>query len=148
MNKINYKLGIKFECQGSSNCCVSRNSYGFVYLSNKDIKKLSIFTKLSIKDFEKLYCEKTNEFIHLKEKNKNGNCLFLKEKRCTVYKARPTQCRTWPFWGENMNQKKWNQELSKFCPGIGKGKIIMKKEIDKNINEDTENENEMLKEIK
>ena len=148
MNKINYKLGIKFECQGSSNCCVSRNSYGFVYLSNKDIKKLSIFTKLSIKDFEKLYCEKTNGFIHLKEKNKNGNCLFLKEKKCTVYKARPTQCRTWPFWGENMNQKKWNQELSKFCPGIGKGKIIKKKEIDKNINEDTENENEMLKEIK
>ena len=37
MKKINYKEGIKFECQSSGNCCVSRGSYGFVYLSLKDI---------------------------------------------------------------------------------------------------------------
>ena len=148
MNKIDYKQGIKFECQGSSNCCVSRNSYGFVYLSNKDIKELSVFTKLPIEDFLKLYCEKSNGFTHLKERSKNGNCLFLKEKKCSVYKARPTQCRTWPFWAENMNQKKWNQELSIFCPGIGMGKVITKEEIDKNINKEEKKKKKMLREIK
>ena len=38
---MNIEKGIRFECQGSGNCCVSRGSYGFVYLSKKDIKKLS-----------------------------------------------------------------------------------------------------------
>ena len=117
---------------GSANCCVSRGEYGFVYLSNRDIKRLSLFTKLKKDDFINLYCDKTDEFTHLKEKLKNGNCIFLKNKKCTIYKARPTQCRTWPFWNENLNAKKWNNEIAKFCPGIGKGEIISKKEIKKN----------------
>jgi len=148
MVTIDYMKGIRFKCQGSSNCCISRGEYGFVYLSNKDIKKLSFFTKLKKNDFLKLYCEKTDGFIHLKEKYKNGNCIFLKNKKCSVYKARPTQCRTWPFWGENLNAKKWSSEISKFCPGIGKGKIISKEEIKRNINNDKINEENMLKEIK
>ena len=80
MKKIDYQKGIHFECQGSSNCCVSRGTYGFVYLSKKDLIRLSRFTKLKISDFIKLYCDKTNGFTHLKEKNKNGNCLFLEKK--------------------------------------------------------------------
>ena len=50
------------------------------------------------------------------------NCIFLKENRCTVYKSRPIQCRTWPFWPENMNTKTWNNDIAKNCPGVGKGK--------------------------
>ena len=46
MEKIDYNNGIRFKCQGSANCCVSRGEYGFVYLSNRDIKRLSLFTKL------------------------------------------------------------------------------------------------------
>ena len=147
MRRINYENGLRFECQGSSNCCVSRGSYGFVYLSNKDIKKLSNFLKIDDKKFLKLYCENTNGFTHLKEISKNGNCQFLLNKKCSVYKGRPTQCRTWPFWSENMNAKKWNKEISKFCPGIGKGKLVSKKIINKKILEDDKNEKVMLEEV-
>ena len=106
MTTIDYNEGIRFKCQGSSNCCVSRGEYGFVYLSNKDVQRLSLFTKLKKNDFINIYCDKTDGFTHLKEKFKNGNCIFLKNKKCTIYKARPTQCRTWPFWNENLNAKK------------------------------------------
>ena len=41
MKKKIYQKGINFKCQGSANCCVSRGSYGFVYLSNIDLKKLT-----------------------------------------------------------------------------------------------------------
>ena len=60
---------IKFKCQGSANCCVSGGKYGYVYLSNKDILKLSKFFFLSLKDFIKKYCSYTNGFLHLIEKN-------------------------------------------------------------------------------
>jgi len=140
MTNLFYKNGIKFECKGSSNCCVSRGSYGYVYLSNIDIIRFANFMKLSINKFKKKYCDKTDGYTHLKETKKNRNCQFLNHKKCSVYIARPTQCRTWPFWKENMNSKKWNKELKKFCPGIGKGKLVTLESIQKNIREDLIND--------
>ena len=138
---MNLEDGIKFECQGSGNCCVSRGSYGYVYLSKKDIKKLSDNLKVSTKKFVRDYCDKTNGYIHLKElKEKQGDCIFLVNKRCSVYKSRPIQCRTWPFWPENMNTKNWNNNIAKNCPGVGKGKLLNKKHILKQVKIDYENE--------
>ena len=86
---MDIEKGIRFECQGSGNCCVSRGTYGFVYLSKKDIKKLSDGFKITEQNFVKNYCQKTDGFIHLKElKKNNGNCIFLKDNKCTVYKSR------------------------------------------------------------
>ena len=146
METIDYKKGIKFECQGSGNCCVSRGSYGFVYLSDIDLKRFSKYFKISIKKFKEKYCQITDGFIHLSEKYKmNGNCIFLKEKKCTVYNSRPTQCRTWPFWNENMNAKVWNEDIAINCPGIGKGKLIKSKTIERFLKEDLKNEDSILK---
>ena len=50
---MDIEKGIRFECQGSGNCCVSRGSYGFVYLSKKDIKRLSIGLKTTEQNFIK-----------------------------------------------------------------------------------------------
>ena len=72
---------------------------------------------------------------------------IFRKKRCSIYKARPTQCRTWPFWSENMKTKIWNEEIQSFCPGIGKGKIIQQSQIEKNINDDKKNEDEMINEV-
>ncbi len=142
---INYKNGIRFECQGSGKCCVSRDSYGFVYLSNKDLKRFSRYFKISIKTFKKKYCQITDGFIHLTEKDElKGNCIFLKDKMCTVYKSRPSQCRTWPFWNDNMNTKIWNKDISVNCPGVGKGKLISQKKIKKLLKEDLVNEKSIL----
>ena len=83
---MNFKEGIRFECQGSSNCCVSRDSYGYVYLSNKDILRLSKFIKLKYDDFIKLYCDKTDGFTHFKEKKNSSKCIFLDKKNVLFIK--------------------------------------------------------------
>ena len=146
MKKINFKEGIKFECQSSGNCCVSRGSYGFVYLSLKDIKRFSIFFNLSIDEFKSKYCQITDGFIHLLEKRSfNGKCIFLKNNKCSVYKSRPSQCRTWPFWNENMNAKTWDNDISINCPGIGKGRKIKYNKIKKFLEEDNKNDKSILK---
>tara|TARA_Y100000768_G_C23673914_1_gene539028 strand:- start:210 stop:677 length:468 start_codon:yes stop_codon:yes gene_type:complete len=145
-NTVNYNNGIRFECQGSGNCCVSRNSYGYVYLSEDDLKRFSKYFKISLKNFKDKYCHTTDGYIHLVEKPEfEGNCIFLKEKKCSVYESRPSQCRTWPFWNENMNTKVWNKDISINCPGIGKGKLLNKKEIEKLLKEDFKNEKAILK---
>tara|TARA_B100000579_G_C22627650_1_gene755000 strand:- start:404 stop:829 length:426 start_codon:yes stop_codon:yes gene_type:complete len=123
--------GTRFQCQGSGKCCVSRGGYGFVYLNKKDIKRFANFFNIKKKDFIERNCVKEDGNIRLKEINLNGNCIYLKHKKCSVYAARPEQCRTWPFWPENMNTKKWKKEIINFCPGIGKGKFYSPKEIKK-----------------
>ena len=124
-----YEEGLRFECQGSGKCCTSRGSYGFVYLTAADRKRFAAHLKLSQTAFTGKYCKKTEGHFHLK--NPDDNCQFLEGKRCGVYAARPSQCRTWPFWPENMTAKAWNKEVASFCPGVGKGRVHTKADIEK-----------------
>ena len=49
------------------------------------------------------------------------DCPFLEGSRCGIYPVRPVQCRTFPFWSENLsNRRSWTR-LRRFCPGIDKG---------------------------
>ena len=141
-----YEKGISFKCQGSANCCVSRGKHGYVFLSKKDLKRLTNYFNHTLEEFKKKFCQTTDGYLHIKEVRNNGDCYFLENKRCSIYKARPTQCRTWPFWPENMKTKIWNNEVLNFCPGIGKGKTINKNKIELLIIEDRKNSKNIYKE--
>lgn len=84
---------------------------------------------LPTSEFAKKYCAKTNGYFHLKHSEEEVDCRFLRDKKCEVYEARPTQCRTWPFWPEVMYAKTWAEEVKTFCPGVGKGKLYTAAEI-------------------
>jgi len=139
-----YEQGLKFECQGSGKCCTSHGEFGFVFLTKEDQKRFAKHLSLSPRDFLKKYCDQTQGIWHLKENKAKTDCMFLKEKRCSVYEARPNQCRTWPFWPEVMNAKAWKLEVESFCPGVGKGKIWSKAEIKATMKLDVENEKKLL----
>jgi Fe-S-cluster containining protein len=123
-----YSEGIRFECQGTGKCCLSRGEYGYVYLTLPDRRRLAAHLGLSTSQFTRRYCAQTEGFYHLK--NPEKNCQFLEGKRCGVYSGRPTQCRTWPFWPENMNAKTWGKEVAPYCAGVGKGKLYSLEEIE------------------
>ena len=127
MSKKFWENGIRFECQGTGRCCTSRGSYGYVYFTLSDRRRLAKYLGISTISFTKKYCKKTDGYFHLRDYE--GPCEFLKGKACSVYEGRPTQCRTWPFWPENMNAQTWNCEIKSFCPGIGKGRLYTKDEI-------------------
>lgn len=124
-----YEKGLRFECQGSGKCCTSRGSYGYVYLTLEDRKRFASHFKMRPAAFARKYCDKTEGYFHLKAPG--ADCQFLEGKRCGVYSARPSQCRTWPFWPENLTARAWTKEVASFCPGVGKGRLHSKKEIEK-----------------
>ena len=80
--------------------------------------------KLDVDQFESDYVRKIGIRKSLKE-FPNGDCVFLdtETRGCTVYEARPRQCKTWPFWDSNLrNEETWQQTCEE-CPGSGKGKL-------------------------
>lgn len=123
-----YRDGIRFECHRSGQCCRKRGDYEYVYLKLKDRRRLAKKFCLSTLSFTKRFAEKTDGYFHLKQLT--GDCPFLKGGRCSVYEARPTQCRTWPFWPENMSASAWKKHVVPLCPGAGKGKLYTAVEID------------------
>jgi Fe-S-cluster containining protein len=53
--------------------------------------------------------------------HREGNCVFFKEGKCSIYQHRPIQCRTFPYWPEVSSRDDIQAELAKECPGIGQG---------------------------
>jgi Fe-S-cluster containining protein len=53
----------------------------------------------------------------------NGDCvLFEPETRgCRAYAARPRQCRTWPFWERNLQNRDAWRAVAAECPGCDQG---------------------------
>ena len=136
--------GLQWTCQGSGKCCVSRGEYGFVYLDLKDRQRFAKYLKISTQKFTSQYCHKTDDgYFHLKQHKNETECIFLKNNKCGVYQARPTQCRTWPFWPEVLNAKAWKNEVAKFCPGVGKGKTWSAKEVEAIKNQQIRSEKRM-----
>lgn len=114
----------KFQCTNCGYCC--RFEPGFVFLTETDLKRLALYFELSVGDFIKTHCREVfgsdGSRISLKEK-KNNDCEFWSE-GCTIYEARPNQCRAYPFWPNIMkSQVEWDKE-SEFCPGIGRGEVL------------------------
>jgi len=136
-----WRDGIRFQCQGSGKCCTSHGEFGYVYLTKADRQRMAAHLGLKLHEFTIKFCTKTDGYFHLTEDNKNPDCVFLREKRCGVYEARPTQCRTWPFWPEVMKAKAWKKDVVQFCPGIGKGPIISAEEIARQLDIDKKSEN-------
>ncbi|MEO8100738.1 MAG: YkgJ family cysteine cluster protein [Acidobacteriota bacterium] len=112
---------LRFECQsGCSNCC---DQSGFVYLSESDILRAAKFVRMSPQAFEAKYIYRTAHQRRFR-KPPAKQCPFLDFKRCSIHPAKPTQCRTFPFWPEMVESPAEWKRTSKYCPGIGKGPLI------------------------
>lgn len=113
--------GLRFACQrGCINCC---DQEGYVYLTEDDVTRAAQFTGMAAAAFEKKYVYRTRHQRRFR-KPRDKQCPFLEGHGCSIHPAKPTQCRTFPFWPELVeNRAEWDQ-AAQFCPGIGKGRLI------------------------
>ena len=118
-----YAGGLRFRCKQCGNCCTG--APGFVWVNPQEIENLAVVVEGGDVDrFENMYVRKVGVRHSLKE-FPNGDCVFFdtQARKCTVYGARPRQCRTWPFWDSNLRTPQAWAETCESCPGSGKGKL-------------------------
>jgi Fe-S-cluster containining protein len=108
--------GLRFKCTGCGKCCTG--SPGYVYLSEKDISALAMHHNLAREEFLRKYTRYVDGQYALLEEPVTYDCVFLKNNQCTVYTARPIQCRTFPWWIQHLREPSDWQEAAARCEGI------------------------------
>ncbi len=129
-----YVGGLNFECIGCGACC-SGPGEGYIWVTKPEIKVIAEFLKISVERLRQKYLKGVGRRTTIIEQAGTKDCIFLQrindEKRCIIYPVRPSQCRVWPFWSENLaSANSWNKAAQK-CPGINRGRHYSFEEIEK-----------------
>lgn len=111
-----YKDGLRFKCTGCGQCCTG--APGAVWVTPKEIEALAERLNISPEEFTRKYTHRIGNRVSLREDPHNYDCVFLKGKRCEVYDVRPKQCRTFPWWPENLKTPEHWRETAERCEGI------------------------------
>ncbi len=123
-----YDEGIQFSCQRCGHCCTCE---GYVFLTATDLGNMIEKEGFELEDLQQHYFSTYKGYTVLRD-NVNGACIFWDDeiKGCKIYKNRPTQCQTYPFWKMNFKHESDLEREYKECPGLGQGKRFSKDEID------------------
>ena len=115
-----YAGGLRFECTRCGRCCTGE---GYVWLSDARIDRIAAYLGISPRAFLRRHVRLVGDRLSLVEKA-NTDCVFWeREAGCTIYEVRPTQCRTFPFWPENLESPADWEETAAECPGAGRGRL-------------------------
>ncbi len=124
-----YRDGLRFQCTQCGNCCTG--APGYVWVDAAELSALAEEVGMEPAAFEDRYTRKVGARTSLLE-HSNGDCVFFdnQTRRCTVYNARPRQCRTWPFWNSNLKTPDDWAFTCSVCPGSGQGKLHSLEQIE------------------
>jgi Fe-S-cluster containining protein len=138
-----YKEGLLFECTQCGECCTGAS--GLVAFTHREAKGMAKQLDMAVDDFLGKYAKPSHEegvWEMLELESPHGfDCVLLERceetgvTRCIAHHARPSQCRTWPFWPDNLkNPKSWDR-AARSCEGIGSGRLVPLRVIQRDVEE-------------
>jgi len=121
-----FDAGLRFGCTECGQCCTG--APGTIFMNEAESKRIARHLGLLRAAFLKRYAYPMEGGHSLREEE-NGDCVFFRQGRCSIYHVRPTQCRTYPFWPENVRSEAAWSATCRACPGIGQGRLYGREEI-------------------
>jgi len=123
------EVGLRFECTQCGNCCTGPP--GYVLFSEAEAGAMAAELGIGRGEFDRRYTRVEREGRSLTEvRTRFGyDCVFLDRETepgralCRVYRSRPAQCRTWPFWKDNLKSPRHWASASRTCPGMNRGPL-------------------------
>lgn len=113
--------GLAFTCAGCGRCC--RGPGGYVWVTDGEVETLAKALAMTVEAFAAKLLRRTPAGLALVDSG-SGDCPLLGDDgRCRVYDSRPVQCRTWPWWEENLvSRRRWDAAATR-CPGMNQGEV-------------------------
>lgn len=129
------EVGLRFTCTQCGSCCTGPT--GYVLFNDKEAGSMAKALGISKQEFLDEYSHDTILGRSLNENltDFGYDCIFLTRDAktgragCSIYEARPEQCRTWPFWDSNLTSKRAWASASRKCPGMDTGTLYPPKHI-------------------
>lgn len=117
--------GLKFTCRQCGACC--NGAPGIIYVGADEIEPVAHYLEVPYEIFVARCLYPFQDSYSIRE-DEDGRCIFY-ENGCAIYPVRPLQCRTFPFWFQNLRSVQDWRKVAVGCPGIGHGQLYTKAEI-------------------
>jgi len=127
-----YAAGLHFECLQCGRCC-SGPAEGYIWVSKPEIRLIASHLNMSVGELKQKFLRRVGWRMTIAEDPHSRDCVFLQKTRqgkgCIIYPVRPRQCRSWPFWPNNLvSPNAWNSTAQN-CPGINRGPFYSPEQI-------------------
>jgi uncharacterized protein len=129
-----YAAGLHFECTGCGDCC-SGPGEGYIWVTRPEIELIARHLKMTPGQLRHKYLRRVGLRTSIIEHSTTKDCIFLHtvdgKKQCAIYPVRPSQCRSWPFWPDNISSPSaWNKAGVR-CLGINRGRHYRAEQIER-----------------
>jgi Fe-S-cluster containining protein len=96
-----------------------------VRVTEDEAAALAAHLGLDLADFSERHTRLLDDGTTSLTEKPNHECIFWsRTEGCTVYAARPRQCRTWPFWARNLASEAHWRAAARGCPGMDHGPLF------------------------
>ncbi len=112
---MKYPSGYDFKCQMCGTCCHYGNDE-YIKITAKEKSRILRHLGISAKSLLQHYAKIVNGDIFLRRKQ--YKCVFLIDNGCLIQSIKPSQCKTWPFWKENVFKNRFKGSILRKCKGI------------------------------
>jgi len=127
---FNYPPAIRFRCTKCGICCGNTpEKVRHILLMRTEAEQIAVATFQLISAFAVEVQDKAPYSYEIKKTAKEGKCVFLKEKFCTIYSLRPLICRFYPFELKMAGNRKHEFLYTSECPGVGKGRLLRERDF-------------------
>jgi Fe-S-cluster containining protein len=129
-----YAAGLHFECAVCGRCCAGPGE-GYIWVTRPEIERIAEHLDLTPEELRSRFLRRVGLRTTIVEHSITKDCIFLRSvggtRQCAIYPVRPAQCRSWPFWPENLSSPEaWNRAALR-CPGINRGRLYTCEDIER-----------------